>query len=336
MTPAQMEAILRQNQMAIACLSANMIKLDQNIHTVMRALEAKPNAPVFPTSIVCVRPVVFGYTADAGGINATQAGTSLALQSFDPRAVFFAGDNVYEVPSAETVSEAWEAFRWLINTQRAFYALGNHDLDGDPLGSFTTALFASYIGGMRYYGQSFSDADLAAWFYNTGMQSSGTIVEPDLIDLGSAQHEWLKNSIRDSLMGFHILVAHHPYRSINDNTIFGPDLHPEELNIKLVLNGHSHVNEHLVWNGVHYLNLSTGSQPIRVISGKDHGYPVDDPPAVYNEEGPIGASAQEAIYLWGNTDYACVGRITARERDVLVEVVKVSDGRTVHEFIIGR
>lgn len=332
---AALTAIVRQQQNAMACISGNLIILDKNIRTVMRALEEKPNAPVFPTSVVCVRDVVFGYTSDAGLIGASQVAASNALKAIDPRSVFFAGDGTAdEAPSAETVSEGWEEFRWLINSQRAYYALGDRDLNGDPLGSFTTALFQSYINGMRYYGKAFSDADMAVWFYNTGKDESGTPLEPDGINVGSAQHLWLQNSVVKSEMGFHILVQHAPPRSIIEVDEFGPDVGPEDLGIKLVLTGHTHSNEHIIWNGVHYLNLSTATESIVTVA-HDQGYPDADPPPIFGLNAPDEGDLGER-WRWGNTTYACVARITARQRDVLVEVIRVSTGLPVHMFLIDR
>lgn len=337
--PLSLEALnaaLLQQQRAMSCMAANQIITDRNIRAVLRALEEKPNAPVFPTSVVCVRDVVFGFTSDAGNIGATQTATSEALKNLDPRAVFFGGDGtVDEAPSAESVSAGWEIFRWLINTERAYPALGDRDLNGDSLGEFTIALFHSYVGGSRYYGKAFSDADMAVWFYNTGRNEAGTVVEPDLINVGSAQHGWLQRSVTESEMGFHILVQHMPPRSIIELEDFGPDVGPEDLGIKLVLTGHSHCNEHFIWNGVHYLGLSTASEDIALIADHDQGYPNGNPPPIFGENAPNEGDLGER-YRWGNTNYACVAKITARQRDVLVEVIRVSTGLPVHTFLIDR
>lgn len=328
-------AVLQQQQRSMACIAANQLITDRNIRAVLRALEEKPNAPVFPTSIVCVRDVVFGFASDAGQIGVPQAAASTALKSFDPRAVFFGGDGTADVaPSASTVSAGWEIFRWLINSERAYPTLGDRDLNSDPLGAFTTSLFQSYVGGMRYYGKAFSDADMAVWFYNTGRDEAGILREPDGITVGSSQHAWLQRSVTDSEMGFHILVQHMPPRSIIEQQEPGPDLGPEDLGIKLVLTGHTHTNEHILWNGVHYLNLSTASEVI-YLQPYDQGYPGNNPPLLFGYNTNETARAGEA-YRWGNTNYACVAKITARQRDVLVEVIRVSTGLPVHTFLIDR
>ncbi len=335
MSPTAMTAIVRAQQNSMACIGANLIILDKNIRTVMRALEEKPNAPVFPTSVVCVRDVVFGFAADAGLIGESQVAASNALKSFDPRAVFFGGDGTADVaPSASSVSAGWQEFAWLKNSERSYYALGDRDLNGDPLGSFTTAYFQGYIGGDRFYGKQFPDADLAVWFYNTGKDEDGVEREPEGINVGSAQHQWLQRSVVDSEMGFHILVQHMPPRSIIELDEFGPDVGPEDLGIKLVLTGHSHTNEHVIWNGVHYLGLSTATETIETVE-HDAGYPDGDPPPIFGLNAPAEGDLGER-YRWGNTNYACVARITARQRDVVVEVIRVSTGLPVHTFLIDR
>lgn len=317
-------AMVVQMQHSISCLAGQTITTDSNLRQILNHLESLPRPAVCPTSIICVNDVIFGYTADAGDVGAAQTALSNVLKTFDPRAVFFAGDNVYDAPDAETVAEAWLVFRWLINTQRAFYSLGNHDLDGDVLGSYTTGLFQSYINGLRYYGKAFSDADMAAWFYNTGYDTSGVQREPDLVNVGSVQHAWLQQAIRESAMGTHLLVQHHPPVSIIDVAVWGPDLQPENLGVKLVLCGHSHANEHIIYKGVHYLNLSTATQDIRINAGDVE---------VYDSSGVI---TDNVSFQWGNVNYRCCGRITARQRDILVEVIRISNGTVVHEFRIPR
>jgi predicted phosphodiesterase len=316
----------------IACQAANQTIMVQRDNVIALEVEKRafcaicppqpaPAEPLVNNSFGggCFQEAVFGYTADAGAVNSAQVLTADFLMGLNPDAVFFAGDNIYTTVNTANMNAAWLAFQPLIDAEKAFYCLGNHDLDGDSLGQVTLAKFQHYIGGYRYYAKRFEEQRVVFAAYNTGLNSAGTLVESDGNAVGSVQHRWLRGVCRDNADAFVILGQHHPPRTTFNVSHRGPDLQPETMGIKLVLCGHSHTNEHLLVRGVHYLNVSTATQTIRPTGG-----------TVYDE---VDNDTQE---LWSDDSVRMAVKILVREFDVVVQVFGIADFLVKHEFVIKR
>lgn len=280
----------------------------------------------------------FAFAADTG--DATTAGaldlaarlTELdALEEF--QAFIAGGDNNYPDGEAATIGN-WAPFQFLIDKEKVFPAIGNHDLGNIGIaGQPHLDKFPYLPNNGRYYVKSFPDASVDFFILNSGLQTDGTLVEADGNTIGSDQYNWFISAVANSNAKFKIVVIHHPFSSLEDGALsIGFDYVTyldwgfEEFGICMILNGHSHAGYHLrKQNTAGTLDIVNTSAII------DHRWISPTILGVTDDTSVIWA------YAAAHTDGpSCYTRITSYgKQNLLVEIVRCSDGIVLHAFIIS-
>lgn len=197
--------------------------------------------------------------ADLGVPDADSESVADFLDTEDATAIIMAGDLDYENPhdydlSVDQYYSFWKERQLLLPVP------GNHDWDFDDLSSYFG--YFDYLGGRRYYSRRIGP--LGLFFIDSGINSAGTVVEPDGNSSGSIQNERFVTLADQSSAPWKIAVLHHsPYSSDSthgSNTTLQWDF--EGMGIDIVLSGHAHTYEHLLIDNVHYFVNGLGGGDI--------------------------------------------------------------------------
>lgn len=276
----------------------------------------------------------FAFIADAGLATPDQQQTAFRLDglgglSGSPEldGVFFGGDNNYETGDYDTIEANWAVFdKWVVS-ETAFPALGNHDIDAFDLGEPQTDKFSYLPNNRRYYSKFFETPSLELFVLNVGKDSGGTFREPDGYTIGSVQYNWFIDALSKSKAKYRVVMFHHPYASAIENegrVVPEMDWGFDELGIDLVLNGHTHTNQHLKHNGMDILDISAVARTTRQISC----------------DGSIKGSNDGVTKIWSDSEncqsdgvpsYAV---IDVSPCGIIISINRVSDGVSVHSFSI--
>lgn len=214
-------------------------------------------------------PLRLAVLGDYGLGSAAEGYVADMIKSWEPDAVLTTGDNNYPPGAAATIDSHIGQYyqRYIGNYQgafgpgaasnRFFPSLGNHDwlaLDAQPYLDYFELPgqgFESSSGNERYYDYRLGDAHFFA--YDSDPH------EPDGINEGSVQAEWLRTQLAASDAAWKIVYFHHPPFSS------GP--HGSEPNMQLpfqkwgadvVLSGHDHTYERVILDGFPYFVVGTG------------------------------------------------------------------------------
>lgn len=220
------------------------------------------------------RSVRFGVFGDSGFGSRVTYNLAERMAQEDLDFVIHTGDVVYNI---EDNADAFEAFRlkWylplkpLLTQMPVYPVVGNHDVE----------LEAMWEGQPFYYRAfpSFTDPDFVAsdnegrnqWYaFGVGevqflMLDSQTFFGEDG---HGAQNEWLADRLVDERFTYTVATLHvAPYTSSNHRYdgqqiqfVWMPMF--EEDNVRLVLSGHSHNYERLIYNGITYIVSGGGSE----------------------------------------------------------------------------
>lgn len=199
-----------------------------------------------------------GVTSLGGGYPATQEAVANLMKSWSADLYLFGGDNAYSSGTSGEVSTNWATWSDEIADEKVYAALGNHDLDTTD-GSPTTDFFTYWPGNKRYY--IVEHGDCAFFFFNSGFNTAGTIVEKDGIGEESSQYQYMAEQIALSQKKWKIAILHHsPYTS---STSYHPGktewrLAWSKLGVDLVLSGHAHNYERLLVDEVVHIVAGVG------------------------------------------------------------------------------
>ena len=229
--------------------------------------------------------------------------------------MLFGGDNNYS--GASGYSSDWAAFLPYINAGVAYPALGNHDLDVPTWQTLHNAKFpylAPPGAQRRYYSVTLGSGLVDLFVLNSGIDTSGDLLEPDGNTVGSTQHTWFVNRLAESKARWKIAMFHHPPVTLVDGEDrTAPEMAwPELKRMDLIFCGHVHALELIKWNETMLVNPSAAVQPSRSV-----------------EAALQGAETLTAWPLWANDEDRGLARVVASQERLEVEIWK-TDGTLLH------
>lgn len=182
---------------------------------------------------------------------------------------FFAGGDLnYPSGAAATIDANLFPFLFLLNAEKYFPALGNHDLDDALLGTVLTSKFnylpdngPSEASKNRTYFVDFTDKINAVFFvFDCGYRTSTLDEEEETamtdfvgVDSVANMRDWFYSTIASLGARVNIPVMHMPYATSEDsdpmvaNDRYFPEFNFDfsENKIPILLNGHAHVDFHI-------------------------------------------------------------------------------------------
>jgi hypothetical protein len=220
---------------------------------------------------------VFGFMSDAGQVNSKQTDAADILYRMgELDGVFFGGDNNYENGDYETIEANWDLFDPYVQIEKVFPAIGNHDIENFDLANPQTDKFDYLPNNKRYYNVMFEDASLELFVLNSGVKSNGSMVEPDGNTVGSLQYQWFIGALGASTAKYRVVMFHHPYvsgmSSATNKVVTEMDWGFDDLPVDLILNGHTHTNQHLRHNNLDILDISATVRDARDMSCSESLY----------------------------------------------------------------
>ena len=205
----------------------------------------------------------FGDASQASVLNLA-AYLDLEYQEYPDRFLGFiaGGDLNYPSGSATTIDANLAPFQAIIDAELFFPALGNHDIDGAGNGSILTSRFPylpnngpnATTSKWRTYFLDFTEK-IGTVFYilDTGYNTAGAYNGGATIN---EQKEWLYSEVVNLGAKFNIPVCHHPCFSVEDAAVLATDYYstwdlefPQHA-IPIVLNGHAHIDSHVVMRDI--------------------------------------------------------------------------------------
>lgn len=246
--------------------------------------------------------LVIGLVADGGEPSAYQTLANTLLTNWECDAVLFAGDNNYSGAAGYTAD--WAAFSTWITAQKAYPALGNHDIDEAGWEARHTAKFPYLPGNGRYYNKVLGDDLVELFVLHSGLDSDYVLQEEDGNTVGSTQHDWFVAALAASTARWKIAMFHHPPTTLESSaeTISEDMQWPELAQMDLICCGHTHLLEIIKWSDTMLLNVSA--------LARDDG----DAAAVLQGGGPAD------VALWADNDRHGMGRIVASQDKLSIEV----------------
>ncbi len=270
-----------------------------------------------------VRVAVIG---DYGQAGPDEADVALLVEQFDPDYVLTTGDNNYPSGDEATIDRNVGQYyaRWIhpylgiygdgATENRFFPSLGNHDW-GVP----GAAPYLSYFvlpGNERYY-------DVALGPVHFFCVDSDAY-EPDGIEVGSRQAEWLREALAASTAPFRIVLQHHP--PLSSALEHGSDARLQwpfrQWGATAVLAGHDHTYEHVIQEGVHYVISGLGGRSRYPYAGAVSGSRM-----FYNED--FGA-----LFIEADETRATFEFVTRARQVVDAFTIRRTDEPTLHENLV--
>ena len=244
-----------QETTALYCRLAALEKRAQDLQALFNQLQAEAVLP--PDEFL------FIFAADTGEQNANQDLLKTRIDDDNAHAFLLGGDNTYTNPGDQTTYNADVAFADAYsNICRTFPAIGNHDLDPDPSSLTQFNKFTHLPGNRRYYSKYFPHTGVELFVLNSGRDSGGTLDEPDGNSVGSIQWQWFDQAVSQSKAKWKIVMFHHPFISAQAGASAGSQYLTEmnwdfdQYGVDLILNGHNHINAHLLFNDIDLVNVS--------------------------------------------------------------------------------
>lgn len=226
--------------------------------TEFRPLVAAPTPPDDRVTLAFV-----ANTMTTGGDNAAVQGCLSGL-SPAPDFVLFGGDGTQ---SEATFVADWAAFEPWIAGQKAGLALGNADISGATTWALPIAKF-SYLGWTnRNWKKTLGNGLVEVFALHSGRNNAGTTVEPDGVDVGSAQHVRFQAWLAASTAVYKVVVVHDPMISSQSGvTIQSYLLWPELQKVDAVLCGHLFWNEICTYGAAPVFNVgrALGQAPVNL------------------------------------------------------------------------
>lgn len=269
--------------------------------------------------------VRFAVIGDYGSNGTAEAAVAALVHSLDPDFVATLGDNNYPSGEARTIDRNIERHygryvgRRFSNragepprANRFFPALGNHDWYTPGAQPYLD--YFDLPGNERYY-------DVRRGPVHLFIVDSDPS-EPDGIDAGSVQAQWLATALAASTAPFRLVLMHHaPYSSAQhgpDETLQWPYA---EWGASAVLAGHDHSYERLEVGGLPYFVNGLGGAPRYIF-----GNPVTGSRVRFN-------AAHGAMFVVAD-DETCTFQFITRDRLVMDTFVLSRSGALLPESTI--
>jgi hypothetical protein len=265
-------------------------------------------------TVAAASTLVIGYVADGGDhTNALQSAAADLLGIWGPDAVIFAGDNNYN--DAAGYAQDWANFDEYVTAQKAWPALGNHDIDTVGWASLHAGKFPYLPGNKRYYSKVLGNGLLELFVIHSGRDSAWNLLEPDGNAIGSIQHQWFVAALAASTAIWKVVVFHHPPATSRTgaNEVETALDWPEFAKVDLIICGHAHLNEMIAWRG---RLLSNMSGLVRL-----------DGTTVLKLQG--GLRADDRL-LWADDVTAMIGRLLVTRDTLTVEAWDVATNRLLY------
>jgi tartrate-resistant acid phosphatase type 5 len=226
---------------------------------------------------------------DYGFDNDNEAAVARLMRTWKPQFITTVGDNNYPDGGADTIDDnVGKYFFDFIGNYRGDYGagspqnlffptLGNHDWHAPGAAPYKS--YFTLPGNERYY--DFVRGSIHFFAIDSDVN------EPDGVNAGSKQAQWLREKLGDSESPFNIVYFHHPsYGSGSEGSTTHMRWPFREWGADLVLAGHNHSYERLSIAGLPYVVNGAGADP----------EPFDDvvPGSIVRHTGSAGALLIEA------------------------------------------
>jgi hypothetical protein len=211
--------------------------------------------------------VGIGIIGDYGSGDDHEHAVAQALLKLRPDAIVTVGDNTYGGPGSFTTRVAAEYGAYIRGVdgvsdgrrsveQRFFPALGNHDIEA---GTEEFHRFFNTPGNGRTYATQLGPARI----YVLSSDPS----EPEGIDSGSRQEQWLRQELLANTTPWTIIVMHHPAFSSVAKHGAEPRLRWAFTGATLILQGHNHMYERLHAQGKTWITVGNGGKELYSLQG---------------------------------------------------------------------
>jgi hypothetical protein len=225
-----------------------------------------PAAAGVGPAIATEPPTVVAFIADYGNCDEGQAAVADMVDSWRVAAVVTGGDNTQGiedcVPYEQSVEPYYGDYLGASDPPRFLPALGNHDYDNRG-------------AGLSAYRRAFphlpTDADpQGRWYTETVDGISFFVLDSEAPpEDQAAQQRWLQDALREAApvdpQTWRIVVFHRPAHSSGSHGSHTPMQEAagwalQDWGADLVLNGHQHIYEDVVADGLHHVTGTTGAQ----------------------------------------------------------------------------
>jgi hypothetical protein len=200
--------------------------------------------------------LTFAVIGDYGSGDGYEAAVAELVLSWQPEIILTLGDNNYPIGSPETIDanigQFYHAYIYPYTgaygegaeVNRFFPAIGNHDVlweMGQPYLDYFTL-----PGNERYYDFTWGPVH----FFVLNNESN----EPDGVNSGSLQAQWLQERMEASTLPWQVVIMHYPAYSSGDQGSTDWAQWPyAEWGADAVLAGHDHTYERLIVDGIPYI-----------------------------------------------------------------------------------
>jgi hypothetical protein len=208
----------------------------------------------------------FAVIGDYGLAGDAEAAVAALVKGWSPDIIITTGDNNYPDGEAATIDDnVGQYYADFIHPYRGAYgpgaeenrffpSPGNHDWNTPGLAPYLA--YFELPGNERYY--DFVRGPVHFFALDSDSR------EPDGVNQGSAQAQWLRDGLAASTAPWKIVYMHHaPYSSAYHGSTEWMRWPFGEWGASAVLAGHEHVYEHLVVDGLHYFTVGLSGYPSR-------------------------------------------------------------------------
>jgi len=191
------------------------------------------------------RPVI-AIVGDYGSGKAESHQVAQMVSDRPAHAVVTLGDNVYFETGFQTL--VGNLYGDFLHGGAFFPAAGNHDYH-EGFGIVHFDRFFDFLRGHRWYSVTFGEVDFFV------LDSHQALHHPDVL---VRQREWLEAAVTASSATWKIVVVHHPPHSARARSQEEFRFPYDQWGVCMVMSGHDHTLQHLVFDGVHYVVNGVG------------------------------------------------------------------------------
>lgn len=213
-------------------------------------------------------PTTLALVTDIGNCDEGEAQVADMVDAWRPEAIASAGDNTQSVqdciPYADSVDDYYREYTRGPTGPRFWPVLGNHDYDNEGAGLAAYQAYFSYLSGeadpqRRWYAKKVGSIHL--------FMLDSDAAEADL----AAQRTWLRTALTAARAAeparWNIVVFHRPAYSSGSHGQFTPMSAAAGWDYRgwgadIVVNGHQHLYEDVVVDGLHHVTAGVGASDI--------------------------------------------------------------------------
>lgn len=206
---------------------------------------SQPSQPI-PKGRLYAYDQRFAAVGDFGRDDSNEADVAAMIDRWSPRVVVSVGDDTYNDNLHQDVGAYYGRY---VSSNRFFSVMGNHDWD-NGVDRYTS--YFDFPGNERYY--DFTLGRIHFFMIDSDPR------EPDGIDAGSAQAQWLKAKLQASTSTFNVVMMHHPpYASGEEGPEPAMRWPFKQWGADVVIAGHTHNYERLNIGAMTYLIDGAGA-----------------------------------------------------------------------------